>query len=271
MLLSNFHTHTTFCDGKGTVEEMILEAIRLGLCEIGFSSHSYISDANYTLKKHSTAEYISTVREMADKYKDKIKVYLGIEVDICSDVDLSPYDYVIGSAHYVIKGDQRFDVDHSAERTRYVVENYFDNDPYAYCEEYFDEVSKIYERTHCDIIGHFDLLTKFIEKDPIFSTSHPRYIAARDRALDVLLSTPAVFEVNTGAISRGYRTSPYPEDAVLMRLRESDRSVVVNTDCHSVSGLGCELESSAKRVEALGVNRLYRMEDILNLTRTRRK
>ena len=271
MLLSNFHTHTTFCDGKGTVEEMILEAIRLGLSEIGFSSHSYIKDATYTLKQNTVDEYISTVREMADKYKGQIKIYLGIEADVRSDIDLSPFDYVIGSAHYVFAGGVRFDVDHSVECTRNAIENYFGNDPYAYCEAYFEEVSKIYESTHCDIIGHFDLLTKFIERDPIFSTSHPRYIAARDRALDVLLKTPAVFEVNTGAISRGYRTSPYPEDAVLMRLRESGRSVVVNTDCHSVSGLGCELESSAKRVEALGVNRLYRMEDILNLTRTRRK
>ena len=32
----NYHTHTTYCDGKSTPEEIVLEAIRLGMDTIGF-------------------------------------------------------------------------------------------------------------------------------------------------------------------------------------------------------------------------------------------
>ena len=34
------------------------------------------------------------------------------------------------------------------------------------------------EVTKCDIIGHFDLITKFIEQDPCFDVRHPRYVKA---------------------------------------------------------------------------------------------
>ena len=40
MKRSNYHTHTLFCDGSDSPEELVLEAIRLGCPEIGFSGHS---------------------------------------------------------------------------------------------------------------------------------------------------------------------------------------------------------------------------------------
>ena len=42
MILSNFHTHTSFCDGKNTPEELVLYAIEQGCAELGFSGHSYV-------------------------------------------------------------------------------------------------------------------------------------------------------------------------------------------------------------------------------------
>ena len=41
MALSNFHTHTTYCDGKDTPRALAEEAMRLGCPALGFSGHSY--------------------------------------------------------------------------------------------------------------------------------------------------------------------------------------------------------------------------------------
>ena len=41
MIKTNFHTHTTFCDGKNTAEEVVLSAIEKGFSAIGFSGHGY--------------------------------------------------------------------------------------------------------------------------------------------------------------------------------------------------------------------------------------
>ena len=39
----NLHTHSIFCDGKDTIEEMTLEAISKGFDILGFSGHGYLS------------------------------------------------------------------------------------------------------------------------------------------------------------------------------------------------------------------------------------
>ena len=38
-LIANYHTHTTFCDGQNTAEEVVLSAIDKGFSSIGFSGH----------------------------------------------------------------------------------------------------------------------------------------------------------------------------------------------------------------------------------------
>ena len=38
--LQNLHTHTTYCDGINTPEQIILTAIDKGFGAIGFSGHS---------------------------------------------------------------------------------------------------------------------------------------------------------------------------------------------------------------------------------------
>ena len=77
------------------------------------------------------------------------------------------------------------------------------------------------EQTGADIIGHFDLVTKFNELGGYLDLSDPRYVRAWKAAVDALLSYDRPFEINTGAISRGYRTTPYPGAAVEMCIRDS--------------------------------------------------
>ena len=38
----NLHTHSTFDDGKNTIEETVLSAIEKGFDSIGFSGHAYM-------------------------------------------------------------------------------------------------------------------------------------------------------------------------------------------------------------------------------------
>ena len=39
--LQNLHQHTNFCDGRDSIEEVVLTAIEKGFTGIGFSSHSH--------------------------------------------------------------------------------------------------------------------------------------------------------------------------------------------------------------------------------------
>ena len=169
MKLSTYHSHTTFSDGKSTAEEMILAAIERGCPEIGISEHSPIGNAKWSMSSLNIESYIYTLKQLREKYKNKIKIYIGIEQDIISINTTECFDYVIGSVHSVFASGREWDVDCSSEATREAIEKGFGGDPYSYCEAYYDRVGKLYEKTGCDIIGHFDLVTKFIESDPVFS------------------------------------------------------------------------------------------------------
>ena len=268
MTLPSYHTHTEFCDGKSTAEEMILSAIERGMVEIGFSGHSYThGQESWCMSESSAPKYRETLAVLREKYKSKIRVYIGIEQDILSNEPTEPYDYVIGSVHGLLVGDGLLDVDSKPERIREATKHYYSGDPYLYVEEYFSVASQLYLRTRCDIIGHFDVVTKFIESEPLFSTSHLRYIAARDAALERLLMSPALFEINTGAISRGFRTAPYPEWSVIERIAEAGKPFVITSDAHGKEFLDFGLLDVAHELDKRKIKYVTSLDEVLSITR----
>ena len=268
MALPTYHAHTTFCDGRDSAEDMVKAAIKLGLSEIGFSGHAPMPFANnWCMTKEDERAYFKTVTDLKEKYKDKIRIFAGVEFDIYSSPSDIPYDYVIGSVHHVVKDGVYLTVDESKETTHRNVMHYYGGDAYSYVEDYYDTVSKLYEATRCDIIGHFDLVTKFIDVDPLFSEEHPRYIYAREHALSSLLKTPAVFEVNTGGIYRGYRDVTFPSLELAGEIYSRGGKLVINSDTHSVKSIDFMLSDVATALELENVEYFTAMEQILAQTR----
>jgi len=234
MIPSNYHTHTCFCDGKHTPEEVVQEAIRLGCKELGFSGHSYTPfDVSSCMSKENTVAYIDAVRAVQEKYAGQIKIYLGIEQDYHSPESTEGYDYIIGSVHYVEKDGVHLSVDESKRTQIAIVKQYYGGDFYGFAEDYYAAVSDVFRKTRCHIIGHFDLITKFNRERDLFDPGHPRYIAAARKALDALLDAPAILEVNTGAMSRGYTTEPYPTRDIISRWVSAGKEIIFSSDCHS--------------------------------------
>ncbi len=234
MISRDLHVHTTFSDGKNTPEEVVLEAIKKGVKTLGFSDHSYTPfDTSYCMKKEKVDEYIKQVNALKEKYRDKIEVLCGIEQDYFSGKPTNDFDYVIGSVHYVKLGDEYIDVDDTSEKLQNAAKKYFGGDIYSLIEEYYRLVGEVVEIINADIIGHFDLITKFCEKDSIFDQNNPRYVAAWKKAVDKLLKHNKPFEINTGAISRGYRTTPYPAPQIIDYIKQSGGRFILSSDSHS--------------------------------------
>ncbi|MBQ7377430.1 MAG: histidinol-phosphatase [Clostridia bacterium] len=239
MIFSGYHNHTIFCDGKNTAEEMVEEAIRLGCPELGFSGHCYTPfDNTYCMSQEETEEYIETVKKLKEKYASKIKILLGIEQDYYAPLPPEGlYDYMIGSVHYAKKNGECYEIDHSEKVYLKLVNEVFDGDYYALAENYFAAVADVYNKTKCDIIGHFDLVLKYNRDNRLFDPTHPRYVAASTRAFDALCKTPAIFELNTGAIARGMQNVPYPAFHFLESLKEQNKPVLLSADCHDKNSL----------------------------------
>ncbi len=249
MILGDFHTHTTYCDGKNTPREMAIEAKRLGCSAIGFTGHGYTYfDTSYCMTKEGTLNYIKDINEL--KSELDIDVLCGIEADIFSNYPLDAFDYVIASAHYVKSGSEYLTVDFSADMIKNDVDRCFGGDIYAYCESYFEALSK----ARGDILGHIDLVTKFNEKTPMIDITNQRYVNAVLDTVDCAVRNGLVFEVNTGAISRGYRSTPYPAPFILKRIKEKNGNIILTGDTHSKETLCYQFDKAIEYVKANGFN-----------------
>lgn len=234
MILSDFHVHTTYCDGRNTPEEMVLSAIDLGMERIGFSGHSYtFFDESYCMSQKRTEEYIKEIATLREKYAGKIRILCGVEQDYYSDAPTDRFDYVIGSVHYVKVKDGYIPVDVSREILEIAVSEHFGGDFYALAEEYFRTSADVVNGAGADIIGHFDLISKFNEDCTLFDEHHPRYVRAWRSAADLLLQKNVPFELNTGAISRGYRSKPYPSPDIIEYIRSHKGRMILSSDSHS--------------------------------------
>lgn len=285
----NLHTHTTYCDGKNTPEELVLAAIDKGFSVLGFSGHSYTAfDESYCMSKAGTARYQAEIRTLAQRYRDQIQLLCGVEQDFFSESPTTSYDYVIGSVHAIYKPFACAEaksplsdtphlltdtphlltdthgvyiyVDWDAETLVTAADQYYGGDLLALAEDYYATVAQVVSRTGCQIIGHFDLLTKFNEQQLLFDTMHPRYIAAVDQALAALLPMGAIFEINTGAMAKGYRTTPYPSAAILKKIASAGGKIMINTDCHFANALDYGFIEARKLAKSCGFSSLVTVD-----------
>ena len=253
MILEDFHIHTNYCDGKNSPEEIVRAAIELGMKRMGFSCHSYTDfDESYCIKKEKIAEYRAEIRDLAKRYKDKIEILCGVEQDYYSNEPTDVFDYVIASVHYVNKNGKFFEIDGSEKDFIKLAEEQYGGDYMALCEGYFENVGDVIKKTKGDIIGHFDLVTKFNEGNRLFNTSDKRYVSVAKQAIDKLLAYNKPFEINTGAISRGYRSEAYPENGLLKYIFENGGRVILSSDSHSVDSLLGQFEVYEKIAKEIG-------------------
>lgn len=252
MIKQNLHTHSLYCDGKNTVDEMVLEAIRRGFTILGFSGHGYCSVDHCSMNEENTQKYIRDVLSAKEKYKDKITVFLGVEQDLLGQAAIKhqPYDYIIGSVHYMNLHQHYLAVDESYEMTQKIASAYggFLN----YAESYFNEVKKLADKDEIDIIGHIDLLTKFNEDESFIAFDNADYLQLAYACIDKLIDKGKIFEVNTGAIARGMRKTPYPHQTLLKYIYKHGGSICLNSDCHQKEMLDCYYKEALAFIQDCG-------------------
>ncbi len=258
-MLANLHTHTVFCDGKNTVDEVVKAALEKGFSAIGFSGHGFTGfDTSYCIKDE--AAYIQAVKTAKETYKGKIEVYLGVEEDTYGLVDRSKYDYIIGSCHYYKVNGAYYPIDSSAEGWRNCVA-LFNGNTERLAEEYYRAFCEYIVVRKPDIVGHFDLITKYEEGESSLFLSNEKYFEIAEKYLKEALKSECVFEVNTGAIARGYRTSPYPHERLLYTLFKNGGKITLSSDCHSADKLDFYFKETKSLLKEIGFRSIYTLKN----------
>ena len=149
----NLHTHSIYCDGKNTPEELVKRAIELGFDTIGFSGHS---NTKFDITWHMTQEknllYIDEINRLKEKYKPEITVLLGLEYEMFSDRPAEGYDYLIGSSHFVNTKEGEISFDEAAEDVKAIIDKYFDGQGINLAKEYYRQLAHLFEYGDFDIV-----------------------------------------------------------------------------------------------------------------------
>ena len=262
MYLQNLHTHSVYCDGKDTLEEMVQAAIEKGFQSVGFSGHSHIHySLEYGMTPEGTKEYQKEIQQLKKQYAGLLDIYCGYELDLYSEVDLNGFDYIIGSFHYFKKEGVYIGFDRSKDQVAEVIKEHFGGDGMKYAKAYYEEIVKLADIDKVDIVGHFDLVTKHKEIANFFDSDSAEYRKYAVEALDVLAKKIPLFELNTGAIPRGYRTTPYLDMFLLKELKKRGCGIVISSDCHDSKYLDCHFAESKKLLKACGFEEHYVLKD----------
>jgi len=267
MHITNLHTHTKYCDGRYSAEDMIIEAINSNMQSIGISTHGptqFISDWN--IQKSKVETYISEILELKEKYKGTIEVFLGMEIDYIPGIGFDDYtkslmkrlDYYIGSVHYLGKFNNgvMWTVDYNLDELLQGINESFAADKRLAIETYYNLIGQMAVEYEPPIIGHIDLFKKNNKDNIIFDESEKWYIDAVEKCLNIIQSTSSVVEINTGGIARGYTKEQYPSKFIIKMLKEKNIPVIINSDAHSTDGINCKFEKMYELVKNIGFTKL---------------
>ena len=256
-LACSVHTHATLCDGRSALEEMAAAAYAAGVQYFGVSCHSHTpipSDRGCVLPADMTA-YRAAVLDLRAAYAGRMEVLLGLEWDSQSDVLPEGFDYWIGSVHY-LKGANGayYAIDWGEEQFTACRDELFGGDALTMAEGYFAEVARVAAKRPT-ILGHIDLVTKLNAGNKFFDEDAPRYRAAALAALHAADPRATLLELNTGAMSRGYRDAPYPALFLLKEWRAMGGRIILTSDSHSADTVVYGYDRSIALAKAAGFDR----------------
>ena len=260
-ILSNAHCHTTYCDGKNTPEEMILAAIDRNFVSLGLSVHGWTPYEPCPITLEREAQYRAELRSLREKYRGQIEIIIGAERDSMFQRNFEGFEYLIDSTHWFEKDGEMLCVDWSEERMLDYIRRLFGGDPYAYCCAYYEKEADMCARSDALFIGHIDLVTKFNEGGKHFDENDPRYLGPAFAAADCALEKHIPLEMNTGAITRGYRVTPYPNPAILKHIREKGGEIIINSDAHSAAAMDTGFDTCLEMARSCGFNHVLYLRE----------
>lgn len=250
------HTHSAFCDGKDTLTEMARAAFAAGAVSFGASGHSHTDvpwDQGMVLPEDASG-YRAEVLRLREEYRDRMEVLLGIEQDSQSAQPVPDWaEYWIGSVHnlYDPRTGHYHCVDWDAEHLEICLREMFAGDIMALIRKYYADLSAMAERKPT-ILGHLDLVVKLNRNGRFFDEEEPAYRRAALETLDAVDPDATLLEINTGAVARGYRTTPYPALFLLRQWRAMGGRIIFTADAHSADTVAFGYEQAAELARAAG-------------------
>lgn len=247
--VTSYHVHSCVSDGEAEIVEYIIAAGQMGLDEIGLSDHYVLfpdrRKLDWNMHVDGLDDYVEAVQSAAGEADETLIVRLGIEADYIPEttdelrnlLSFQPFDYIIGSVHFV----DGFAIDADTR------------DWAKLSQAEVDEINRVYwiriaemARTGIyDIAGHLELTKKF--------GFYPSIDMSEEigRALDAIAEVGMAVELNT---SGWYMPAceQYPSVPILKGCLARGIPLMVNADAHKPENLARGFEDAYILLREIG-------------------
>ncbi|MEO7931993.1 MAG: histidinol-phosphatase HisJ family protein [Chthoniobacterales bacterium] len=246
-MLADYHTHTPLCrHATGAPVEYALAAMAMGLAEVGISDHAPMPETfdDWRMDLDELEEYLALVAE-ARAAVAPFPVRLGLEVDYISGhedwietlASRAPWDYLIGSVHYIAEG---WDVDNPKWIGRFT-----ERPVGEIWQMYFAEYEKCIRSGLFDFVAHPDLVKKFGHRPA--GDLRPYY----EPVIAALAETGTVMEVSTAGLRKPVGEI-YPSREMLEMACAAGVEIVVSSDAHAPDEVGADFDVAERLIREIG-------------------
>ena len=247
----DLHNHTILCNhSNGSLEEFIKQAIKKDIRIYGFSDHAPMNyDPKYRMNFEDMKRYENWINSLKEKYKDKIKILIGYEVDFTPFVDKKvlerKVDYLIGSIHFL---------DNWGFDNPEFLSQWQDRDVDDIYKEYFKLVEELANSRYFDIVGHLDLIKVFN-----FKPKTDIKIVAK-RAIEAIADNKLVVEINSAGIRKKVN-EPYPSISLLEMIKNSNIDITFGSDAHNPKQVGFYIKECYNIAKIMGFRKITYFEN----------
>ncbi|KAJ7215101.1 Polymerase/histidinol phosphatase-like protein [Mycena haematopus] len=276
------HSHSgEFCKhAVGTLEEVVLEAIRQGFEVYGLSEHVpryrttdlYPEEETLTPTDLSSQfeQFLIEAHRLKALYASQIRLLVGLETEYITALDLESLtallqqhrgqvEYIVGSVHHVNAIPIDFDLvtfQKALESIDSTIEPPASKDG-ALLNAYFDAQYELLQRFNPEVIGHIDLCRLY---NPTLQLSkYPEALERATRNILYAISYGGLFEINAAALRKNWET-PYPGLDLLQIILHHGGRLTLSDDSHGPPTVGLNYAQLPEYLQRAGVTELWFLE-----------
>lgn len=265
-MLTDYHVHLRPDEHDGdpfedhftqaNVKRYLAAAAEAGVHEVGVSEHIYRFTQALELWRHPFWEEFSS--DDLDAYCDFVAaspLKLGIECDFVPGaedrtanlLEKRPFDYVIGSVHFV--GDRAVDMEPFT-----VWDGEQDAD--EIWQRYFEMLAEAAGSGLFDILAHPDLV-KVWGRDRPGPMRDPRFYY--EPAIEAILESDIAVEISTAGIRKPVGEI-YPAPAFATELADAGVAFALSSDAHVPEQVGYAYDEAIALMDSLGISQIATFE-----------
>ena len=240
----DLHNHTKLCNhAEGEIEQYIEKAIENKTKYFGFSDHAPMDfDPKYRMSFEQMSKYENDVLKAKEKYKDKIEILLGYEVDYLAGhmddrvLHVERADYLIGSVHFI----DGWGFDNPEFIGKYEEQNIDE-----VWQKYFDTIKDMAESKLFDIVGHLDLIKvfKYMPNKNILDIAKPALLAIKKADMTI--------ELNVAGYRKPVKEA-YPSKELLEEAYNLNIPITFASDAHQPEQVGLFNDEIIKLAKSVG-------------------